>query len=929
MKPERWRQIDELLQSALACASGERPAFLAQACAGDEPLRREVESLIASHEHAENFLEAPMSQIAAELFVNDQTSLSKGQSIGSYEIAALLGAGGMGEVYLAEDTRLRRKVALKLLPDYFTADANRLHRFEQEARSASSLNHPNIVTIYEIGQADGHHFIATEFIDGVTLHERMTTSPSRAARDESPVTSSRMKLSEALDVAVQVAEALAAAHSANIVHRDIKPENIMIRRDGYVKVLDFGLAKLTERSPATIDTEAVTRVLAKTNPGMVLGTVQYMSPEQARGLPVDERTDIWSLGVVLYEMAAGRLPFEGETTTDVILSVVEREPPPLAQYSREVPAQLERIVNKALRKNRKERYQTVKDLGLDLKSLKQELEFARLDRSMDLYPSSQETATKNGGQAAKATMSDKLKFVEHPASSAEYIVGQIMSHRRSAVLGLVALVIVGAALSYFWISRTSRQTETGPAVRSIAVLPFKSLSKDTNDDYLGLGIADTIIMKVSQNSELTVRPTSAVRKYANQETNSLEAARQLKVDSVLDGTVQRAGDRLRININLLRTQDGASLWSDTFNVSFTDIFKMQDEVSQQVATRLRIKLKPKAQISSVNPQAYDFYLRAKYHAGLQTEAENQATVKLLERAVQIDPSFAAAYAELAIEYRNMAFALKPQEREWEEKAYTAMERALKLDPDLAEAHVARGLLLWTHANHFPHALAVQEFRRALDLNPNLDEAHHQLASVYNHIGLLDKAEEEIQKAVAINPGNTGARFRVGVNLLYQGRDEQALAAFRDSEKFSPAVWAYQTSCALFHLGRREEAAARVAEALKNNPQDEGGALTSIQALLAASTGDAAAAEAKIKRAAELGKDFGHFHHTAYTIACAYALLNKAEPAMKWLRMAADDGFPCYPLFERDPNLNNLRRDQRFIAFMAKLKEQWERYQATL
>jgi tetratricopeptide (TPR) repeat protein len=439
---------------------------------------------------------------------------------------------------------------------------------------------------------------------------------------------------------------------------------------------------------------------------------------------------------------------------------------------------------------------------------------------------------------------------------------------------------------------------------------------------------------VSQIGELTVRPTSAVRKYANQQIDSLAAGQQLKVDSVLDGTVQRAGDRLRVNLNLLRVSDGSSLWSDSFNVSFADIFRMQDEVSQQVAARLRLKLKPQGQARlasarPINPEAYDYYLRGKYHAGLENKAEIEAAIELLERAVAIDPSFALAYAQLAIEYRNMAFALKPQEGEWEEKAYTATERALKLDPDLAEAHVAQGLLLWTHSNHFPHALAVQEFRRALDLNPNLDEAHHQLASVYNHIGLLDKAEEEIQKAVAINPGNTGARFRVGVNLLYQGRDEKALEAFRDSEKFQPGLWAYQTSCALFHLGRREEAAARVAEALKKNPQDEGGALTSIEALLAASAGDDAASEAKIKRAAELGKDFGHFHHTAYTIACAYALLNKAEAAMKWLQMAADDGFPCYPLFERDPNLDHLRQDQNFIAFMAKLREQWERYKGTL
>lgn len=500
--------------------------------------------------------------------------------------------------------------------------------------------------------------------------------------------------------------------------------------------------------------------------------------------------------------------------------------------------------------------------------------------------------------------------------------------RRRVAAVLIGLVGIIAVLGYAFLFRSAQPIHQ-PEIKSLAVLPLKSVNKDPSDDYLGLPLADTIITRVSQISELTVRPTSAVRKYANQETSSLEAGRQLKVDSVLDGTVQRAGDRLRVNLNLLRVSDGASLWSESFDPNYTDILKMQDEVAQRVAARLRLKLRPQTQISSVSPEAYDLYLRAKYHAGLQNEPENEAAIALLERAVQIDPNFAAAYAELANEYRNMAFALKPQEREWEEKASSATERALLLNPDLAEAHVARGLLLWSHSNHFPHALAAQEFRRALDLNPNLDEAHHQLASVYNHIGLLDKAEEEIRKAVDINPGNTGARFRIGVNLLYQGRDEQALAAFDDSEKFNPAFWAYQTACALFHLGRKEEAAARVAEALKNNPQDEGGALSSIQALLAASTGDVAATEAKIKRAAELGKGFGHFHHTAYTIACAYTLLNKAEPAMKWLQMAADDGLPCYPLFERDPNLNNLRKDPRFITFMVRLKDQWEHYQATL
>jgi DNA-binding winged helix-turn-helix (wHTH) protein/TolB-like protein/Tfp pilus assembly protein PilF len=534
------------------------------------------------------------------------------------------------------------------------------------------------------------------------------------------------------------------------------------------------------------------------------------------------------------------------------------------------------------------------------------------------------TPPEPGSRANQAASENQTLAV--PAGAGSVLSKSINNWLRVGLVSLAVLIIATLAYAVFF---RRALVARPPEIKSLAVLPLKLLSKDPNDDFLALGLAADIITRISQNNKLIVRPTSAVKKFANREVDSLDAARQLKVDSVLDGTVQRVGDRLHINLNLLSTQDGASLWSDSFNVSLFDILKMQDDVAQQVATRLRLKLRSQTQISSVNPQAYDFYLRAKYHAGLQNETESQAAIALLERAVQIDPNFAAAYAELALEYRNRAFALKPQDKELEERASADAEKALSLDPDLAEAHVARGLLLWTHSNHFPHALAVQEFRRALDLNPNLDEAHHQLASVYNHIGLLDKGEEEIKKAVDINPGNTGARFRVGVNLLYQGRDEQALEAFRDSEKFSPSVWAYQTACALFHLGRKEEVAARVAEALKNNPQDEGGALSSIQALLAASAGDVAASEAKIKRAVELGKSFGHFHHTAYTIACAYALLNKAEPAMKWLQMAADDGFPCYPLFERDPNLNNLRKDPRFITFMASLKDQWERYQATL
>jgi Tol biopolymer transport system component/predicted Ser/Thr protein kinase len=366
MNPERWRQIDELFLAALEHDDEERAVFLDEACGADGSLRKEVESLIASHEQAGTFIERQAFEAAAPMLVEDQDRLAAGQQIGHYEVIRLLGEGGMGEVYLAQDKKLHRKIALKLLPAFFTTDAERLRRFEQEAHAASALNHPNILTVYEIGEADSSRFIATEYVDGETLRQRVSRS--------------ELALSESLDIAIQIASALVAAHRAGVVHRDIKPENLMVREDGIVKVLDFGIAKLIERPTADRATGAATRV--RTDTGVVLGTSSYMSPEQARGLVVDARTDIWSLGVVLYEMVVGRVPFEGATTGDVIVSILEHEPPPLAQFWPEAPAELQRIIAKALQKDRGERYQTAKDLLIDLKSLRQDVDFeAKLDHS--------------------------------------------------------------------------------------------------------------------------------------------------------------------------------------------------------------------------------------------------------------------------------------------------------------------------------------------------------------------------------------------------------------------------------------------------------------------------------------------------------------------------------------------------------------------
>ncbi|HEY0321647.1 MAG TPA: protein kinase [Pyrinomonadaceae bacterium] len=445
---DRWQQVKELFHSALEREASERSGYLLKACAGDDSLREEVLSLIASHESRGSFLDAPAYEVAAELLAGEPM---KGKLIGHYKIVELLGRGGMGEIYLAEDTRLDRKVALKLLPAEWTEDADRLARFQREARAASALNHPNILTIYEIGEADGVHFIATEFIEGETLRQRMQA---------------KMKLEEIFEVAIQIASALAAAHEAGIIHRDIKPENIMIRRDGIIKVLDFGLAKLIERGKE-INSEGATNMLSNTHPGIVMGTVQYMSPEQARGLPVDARTDIWSLGCVLYEMVTRRAPFEGPTMTDVLAAILEREPPPFSAVIQDAPAQLEWIIRKALRKDRDERFQTARELVGDLRSLKEELEFeAKLEASVapDAHPLTPSiSTTERNSRASYSNQVLQTRSIQAAAtrSSVEAPV-QVVKKRRTlifALAGLAAFVVVfvlaAGAYKFLWVKKAA------------------------------------------------------------------------------------------------------------------------------------------------------------------------------------------------------------------------------------------------------------------------------------------------------------------------------------------------------------------------------------------------------------------------------------------------------------------------------------------
>ena len=443
MTPERWQQVKEIFNSAINYRPEERGFFLSQACSGDENLRKEVESLIASHEQSGEFIDQPAFVAAASLLADEKVELRAGETIGSYQILSFISRGGMGEVYLAEDKRLGRRVALKLLPSSFTTNDDRLRRFEQEARAASALNHPNIITIYEIWQAANSHLIATEFVEGETLRQRLGRSG--------------LTLSETLNVAIQIADALSAAHKAGIIHRDIKPENIMLRPDGYVKVLDFGLAKLSEGASPAVAAEAPT-IQVRTGSGIVIGTAGYMSPEQARGLGVDHRSDIFSLGAVIYEMVARRKPFEGETPSDTLAAILKTEPPPLSRVAPGVPAELARIVTKSLRKDREERYQVVKDLWLDLKALKQELEFQdKLDRSVAPGVVGTATGVTVPGDPT-AMLSGPRPTTSRSAINniSDSISIEIKRHKVGAAIALAAILLIVAAGSfgiYKWFNR--------------------------------------------------------------------------------------------------------------------------------------------------------------------------------------------------------------------------------------------------------------------------------------------------------------------------------------------------------------------------------------------------------------------------------------------------------------------------------------------
>ena len=810
----------------------------------------------------------------------------------------------MGEVYLAEDTTLHRKVAVKLLPAKFTAEKDRLHRFEREAIAASSLNHPNILTIHEIGAEDGHHFIATEFIDGESLREQI--------RDK------RLELPESLEIGMEIASALTAAHAAKIVHRDIKPENIMVRRDGIVKVLDFGLAKLVEpEQKAAPDMEAPTRALHQTAPGVVMGTAAYMSPEQARGLSVDERADIWSLGVVLYEMVAGRLPFTGETTSDVIANILHREPPSLLLYGSEMPAEVERIVEKALTKQREERYQSAKELGLDLKRLKQRLEMdADLSRSITPEEEARRIAMSAPAVIANSNQTSVVAPLAtaggdiHTTSSAQYIVEGVKRHKRGAALILAASVAIAAlsAFAYFFFLRNK------PPINSVAVMPFVNVSKDPNTEYLSDGISDNLINDLSQLSQLKVIARSSTVRYKGKDIDPAEVAKTLGVGAIVTGRVLQRGDDLQINVELTNAQDKTQMWGAQYNRRATDLQAVQSEIARTVSEKLRLRLtgaqeQKLTKQATDNPQAYQLYMNGLFYHRKGNIENSKKAIDYFTQAVALDPKFALAYAGMAITYSNLK-ASGGDPAELLAKGRAAAQKAVELDDSLADAHNA---MAGIKRDEWDWAGAKSEYKRAIELNPNFAAAHGNYAVYLSVMGRTAESLAENKRAQELDPLRISTKSNEALILIQARRYDEAIQVLQNVIKMQPDyVLAHINLANAYELkGQYAEAIAELQKAIGIDGETPSGqcALGYVYAK-SGKHEEALAILNKLKVTKE--------HVSPYDLALLYLGLGDKEAALESLERGYQTHDSAMGSLKVDPDLDPLRSEPRFQDLMRRV-----------
>ena len=812
--------------------------------------------------------------------------------------------GGMGEVYLAEDTTLGRRVALKLLPSHSGADEDRLRRFEQEARAASALNHPNIITIHEVGSQDGARFIATEFIEGETLRKRVKRS--------------ELSPREAVDVAVQIASALSAAHQAGIIHRDIKPENVMLRPDGYVKVLDFGIVKLTEKfadysSDSGQSSDFPDNRNITTEKNIVMGSPNYMSPEQARGYAVDGRTDIFSLGVLLYEMLTAHKPFEGPTTSDIIVAILERKPTPISQVA-DTPPALEHIVDKALAKDRANRYQTVNEMLSDLKRLKRRMDFELgLDDSF-MPESTGETTVPLTSEQESPTTARQLPGEKSDGLTAR--IGASLSHllagsgRRKSMV-LTTLVLIGAIVAaLFYFSRGS--VEPGGAahtIDSIAVLPFVNEGGDPNTDYLSDGITESLINNLAQSRSLRVMSRNSVFRYKGLQTDARKVGRELGVKSVLNGRIVERGDNLSISIELIDARDDSQIWGEQYNRKLSDVLAMQEEIARQISQKLQLKLggEDERRVSkrfTDDPEAYKLYLKGRFYWSKRTEEGLKKGIEYFNQAIEQDPSYALAYAGLADCYAILVELEGSAPTELYPKVKAAAQKALDMDDSLAEAHTSLGAAYeyewnWTEAEN--------QYKRAVELNPNYATAHHWYAAYLISRLRSSEAIREMQRALELDPLSLIVNTSMGRVLYGAGQYDRAIEQLKKTLDMDPNF-----AEAHFQLGMVYEQKRMFDEAIRefqkatdlyNDPMMK--AWIARAYAMAGKKGEAERTLAEVKLLSKAN------YTSPYPMASIYAALGQKDAAFEWLERVYKDHSYYVVWLNIDRVFDGLRSDRRF------------------